>query len=407
MKQAMIVTVGTGIGDTEEGVKSLARGITKSIENSNPGYVVFLVTKESKDVTLPEIKAQYPEMPSNESVLIGDMNDVNCVYELIAKKICELKKDGYRVVVDFTSGTKAMSAGAVLAATKEFVDISYVSGKRINGKVVSGREKVLKYSPVSGMMGIQEMILGELFNTYQFDSCIEILGKLKKMSEDPDIVEKLDRYKQIANGYSSWDKFNHKEALDILRTFDNSLVNIDKNRAFLLEMGRKEFKDYGFLICDLLNNARRRIDEGKYDDAVARLYRLVELMAQYKLSEKKIDTSDVDTWQLQTMGMGQASVQKWQKWVELRSADGKITISLKKSYELLADLDDKLGKRFSDDRKLKDMLAKRNFSILAHGLSSIKKEDAERMLEKVGEYAREVVDNMDDMTEKSKFPKLT
>ncbi len=93
--------------------------------------------------------------------------------------------------------------------------------------------------------------------------------------------------------------------------------------------------------------------------------------------------------------------------MELRSADGKITISLKKSYELLADLDDKLGKRFSDDRKLKDMLAKRNFSILAHGLSSIKKEDAERMLEKVGEYAREVVDNMDDMTEKSKFPKLT
>lgn len=75
--------------------------------------------------------------------------------------------------------------------------------------------------------------------------------------------------------------------------------------------------------------------------------------------------------------------------------------------KLLADLGDDLGKRFSDDKKLKDMLAKRNFSILANGLSQIKKEDAEKMFEVIKEYVGEVVDDLDGMMKKSEFPSLS
>lgn len=164
-----------------------------------------------------------------------------------------------------------------------------------------------------GIIGIQERILREMFNAYQFASCLEILGKLGDMIADIDINKKFDRYQQLAKGYSSWYKFNHSEALDTLRTFDNSIVNIDKNRAFLVEIERRWSEDYDRIMCDLLNNARRRIDEGKHDDAVAKLYRIVELIAQYKLGKKNINRSSVDTWQLQAMEMEWPSVQRWEK----------------------------------------------------------------------------------------------
>mgnify|MGYP005868764147 FL=1 len=52
-----------------------------------------------------------------------------------------------------------------------------------------------------------------------------------------------------------------------------------------------EFK----LIIELLQNAGRRIDEEKYDDAVARLYRTSELIGQTILREcYGLDSSDID-----------------------------------------------------------------------------------------------------------------
>jgi CRISPR-associated protein (TIGR02710 family) len=228
---------------------------------------------------------------------------------------------------------------------------------------------------------------------------------LRELTSDPEIIEKLERYKQLVNGYSTWDKFDHRKALEILRTFDNSLINIDRNRKFLLEMERKEW-GYDLMIPDLLNNAKRRMDEGKYDDAVARLYRTTELIAQHRLDENYgIKSSDVDLWKLQTFPqLEEKTVEKYEK---MRDKDGKIKLSLSKDYELLNDLNDGMGKKFFDDQELKNLRSKRNFSILAHGLEPVKKEDAEKMFQKVKkEYAKTVIEDFDDKIKKSEFVEL-
>lgn len=402
----MLITVGTGIGaEKEEAIKSLAHGIVASIRNSNPDYIVFMVTEESKAGTIPEIKNLYPELPDNEPVLIKDMNDVNSIYRVIRDGIQELKSRGYDVVIDFTSGTKAMSASAVLAATSEAVMLSYVAGKRIGGKVVKGEEQILSYSPVKGIVDFQEKILKELFNTYQYESCLEIIRRIGEMTSDPEVVENLSRYRQLAEGYSLWDKFEHKKALEILRTFDNSLVNIEANKRILFRMEKGGYKDYRLLICDLMNNAKRRGEEGKYDDAVARLYRITELIAQSVLRTKyEITSSDVDLWQLKSLNrMEKKTVEKYEK---LRDEKGKIKLPLKKNFELLNDLRDEIGEKFLADNHMKDMLAKRNNSILAHDLVPVAEEDAERMFEIVKEYVELVVEDAASLMEQSDFPKL-
>jgi len=154
-----------------------------------------------------------------------------------------------------------------------------------------------------------------------------------------------------------------------------------------------------------MNNAKRRGEEGKYDDAVARLYRTTELIAQSALMIKYgVNSSDVDLWQLKSLGrMEKKTVEKYEK---LRDETGKIKIPLKNDFGLLKDLGDEIGKKFLADNRMKDMLAKRNRSILAHELVPVAKEDAERMFEIVKEYVEIVVEDAASLMKKSDFPKL-
>ena len=49
------------------------------------------------------------------------------------------------------------------------------------------------------------------------------------------------------------------------------------------------------MLASIINNSKRRGKENKFDDAVARLYRSFELIAQIRLLEKyNIDTNRVD-----------------------------------------------------------------------------------------------------------------
>ena len=95
--------------------------------------------------------------------------------------------------------------------------------------------------------------------------------------------------------------------------------------------GRKES-----LVVDLLNNASRRAEEGKYDDAVARLYRCIELIAQIKLKERfGIDTSDVDLKLIPEEVKDELERKRDEK--------GRIKIGLSDSYKLLSAFNDELG----------------------------------------------------------------
>jgi CRISPR-associated protein (TIGR02710 family) len=98
----------------------------------------------------------------------------------------------------------------------------------------------------------------------------------------------------------------------------------------------------------------------RYDDAVGRLYRSLELLVQIRLKEKYlINTSKLDYNQLPE------KIQS--KYIK------QTKTSLLQSYELLVELEDKpLGELFKKQRELiKDKLETRNLSIMAHGLKPI------------------------------------
>lgn len=152
-----------------------------------------------------------------------------------------------------------------------------------------------------------------------------------------------------------------------------------------------------YLIADLINNAKRRAEEEqKYDDAIARLYRTIELIAQYRLKTKyKIDPS-----QAKIEEIPEELLKKWNI-----PPTETVKLPLEKVYELLKTKNDELGQKYLQDKKLRNLLSKRNTSILAHGLTPVTKETYKELHQKTIEYAKITVKNLDILIETSKFIK--
>jgi len=145
-------------------------------------------------------------------------------------------------------------------------------------------------------------------------------------------------------------------------------------------------------------NAERRAVQERYDDAVARLYRAVEMVAQVRLqSEWGIDVSNVQLYLIPH--------ELQEKYKELQNTDGRIQLALRKSYELLVDLDDPVGTVWQDNvNRVLSALNKRNASILAHGTVSLNKRDYDQVREDLVGFINKVFELLQVKTHGLQFP---
>ena len=82
-----------------------------------------------------------------------------------------------------------------------------------------------------------------------------------------------------------------------------------------------------------------------------------------------------------------------------------IKTSLQQNYELLKGKNHPLGEKFLQDKKLQDLLKKRNISILAHGQTPVTKQTYNQLDKKVKEYAKTTIKNLEELIQNSKFIK--
>lgn len=156
-----------------------------------------------------------------------------------------------------------------------------------------------------------------------------------------------------------------------------------------------------YMLASILNNARHREDENKFDDAVARLYRSLELIAQIRLSkEYGIDSSNVDIDVLRQNNVDEDYLS------EINISD-EIKFGLTADYELLVKLDDDLGDFYLENKnQIRNILKFRNNSILAHGFDSCSKKEYDEFSEIVLKAANLLHKDMEKFIEETKFPIL-
>ncbi|MBS7631673.1 hypothetical protein KEJ47_08945, partial [Candidatus Bathyarchaeota archaeon] len=90
---------------------------------------------------------------------------------------------------------------------------------------------------------------------------------------------------------------------------------------------------------------------------------------------------------------------------EHKANEGVLKIGLFDGYRLLAELGDELGSLL-ESQSMRDLLKRRNESILAHGLTPVREETYRKLKLEVYEAVKAHISNFDQLVKDSEFPRL-
>lgn len=407
MKKALILTVGTG---TRKGA-NMVDPLCIAVKQCNPNFTLLVATTKSRPHASEIVKRCGFDKSEYGILKLKDEDDLEKTYLDIERAISAVKAKGYEpgeIDVDFTSGTKPMSAAGVLAAIRhECKYLRYVSGQRADGIVISGREKPGSF-PTGRILALKRLDLANSFlKQLQFGAAGEIINSIKENLENNKDKKLAKELSIIAAAYDRWDKFDHGGFLENHKKVSFSLPSVKpfkikkRTRELLGQLVRANKRgSYSFwAVADLLNNAERRAFEGKFDDAVARVYRAVEMLGQYRLQEKY------------EINSGSADLQKLSdEELESLHLDGRrkepAKIALVQVFRLLAGRKDKIGLTYEKNKKLYFLLTNRNSSILAHGNKPIREPDYNDLLKETLDLCRMQDRKIDSIRRMLQFPWL-
>ena len=411
----MIVGTGFNSDSYEEGFRLLAKKLYSTINKINPNHVVFFASSKSKH-TIEFIEELF--IQDDDEFTLGEdyqivpieaIDDFNSCFEAFESKIWEfdlIEDKNYQIIMDYTSGTKTMSAAMACCGMFYSKDLVCISGDRSTGEVTAGTE-IINYQNLYKIYDkFALMRTRQNFNSNRFMACIEILNYIVDMNIHKDSLLNL------CKAYYSWDNVDFEKAYNYLKNVDTNAIefsdiknelNGNLNALGIIVNSRSENLKNCYILASLINNARGKAEDYRYDDAIARLYRSLELIAQIRLTKYTLKSSDIDVSMLKQHDVSQDFIEELEKTTE----DGKIRTGLVKDYLLLNELGDELGKYYvENESKIKNITQKRNNSILAHGLNSQSQEDYEKFMELVLNLARKLDKDMDKFIKETKFAKF-
>ena len=381
--------------------------VVSSIQQNRPDRIVFVCSDDLE--TAPGSYHLVPQILEragatdcfNESVRIKEIDDFNVCYTESLRIIeRERKKFGNAtLIVDYTGGTKSMSAG-LAAAAMDVPDIllCVMRGLRADlQQVLDGTQRVRLSRTEATYVRRQEKLLEPLLKRYDYAAAKELVEQLMSTPDLPaETEERLQRLVTLCQALDAWDKFDHAKAANLLEPYRKDfypcilfLEKIQRSLSLLKgEVGACSLlrRMHGFeAVEDLLLNAERRAHQQRFDDAVARLYRAIELTGQLLLKIRHgLDTGDLEVARLPEALQA--------RYAERRAARGKVQLALVEAYTLLAELDSDCKSVWERwENALKNILQLRNYSILAHGFKPIYQDNYETIYRQCVDFIEEML----------------
>jgi CRISPR-associated protein (TIGR02710 family) len=338
--------------------------------------------------------------PDRDLILVTQPDDLSECYLKASSAIQKLQQElqDVEIMADYTGGTKSMSVGLAMAALDYHVKLLVTTANRTNIIKVD-RGELTEQATVAPLIAQRtiEQFLPIVLQQYNYPAArAELKRLLASMVLPSDMKRRIQDLYACCSGLDAWDRFEHQEAIQFLqpqmkrpeikllglflKCVINSRGKIDEK--FDVSNGTQ---GHGYeIVQDLLLNAQRRAAQERYDDAVGRLYRALELLAQIRLLKShSIKTDDVDTQQLPEPLRGE--------YEKMRLPDkGKIQLALRSSYELLSKLpNDMLGQLYLESaRKILKVLETRNNSLFAHGFQPITGSDYQKVNEVIVNFVQ-------------------
>ena len=385
--------------------------LIKSISTYCPEKVIFLASHDSVPLS-QTILNKVPEKPAIEFEITENPNSMyNCyqkAMDCVARALKSRLNPEY-IMVDYTGGTKVMATALILASLGRSFRFNYVGGiqreKDGLGIVMKGHEIMFaEASPWAVFAEEEQRQVVTLFNCRRFSAVVEILDRFDRQVP-PRISDFFEFILPLAKGFLLWDQFSHKAAK---RNLENGTILLEKFIQIYpspeLELFQEELKECishlndvveqnngsdkfnPMLVKDLINNARRKMDDERFDDAAARIYRALELYGQIVFKQAAgCNNSKVKLNIIPDYLRDSFKTKYYDPYTK------HLKLPLRATYEYLKAMDNKAGIRFFKmEKEIKNIQSSRNNSILAHGINPVSKKGAESILNTVCKFIGQV-----------------
>ena len=368
--------------------------VRKALGEGRPPYALFVVSGASRSQVEDEILPGLGYVPQYGYLEISDHQDIGICYQEIRTDIerwlSERKLAPEEVYIDITGGTKAMSAALMLAAVERFKNFTYVGGSSRDsnnlGTVVTGSELVVRCQNPWVTYAVRELDRANgLLEGFYADSAAAVLEDAARKCDESQRA-RLEAFAGLAKALGLADRFDFKRAhSEFLRWHQKLELSLDYPLYQRLVSLHEHWKAVGDQVkhndqtagretlLELVANADRCAKQSRYDDAVGRLYRAVELRSQQLVK--------------QAFGaeLGKVSIEcfpavRREEVIEKlgQPDDGPYKLGIQNLFQILEFSEDEaLSEQAHTYDCLKDHLQKRNNSLLAHGLLPVKKESFE------------------------------
>ncbi|MBT9587538.1 TIGR02710 family CRISPR-associated protein [bacterium] len=341
--------------------------------------------------------------PGQDLVELEDIDDFQACYQQILNKVWQLQAEGHKhIAIDYTGGTKTMSAALLLVAVDEALEIHITTGIRDNTRAVQRGQATRGVGVTDLRTGRTlhrevERALGR-FDYGAAEKWLHQLVRPKDLSKA--LRDRVQFLRSVCQSLAAWDVFDHIQALECVEgsRFSRSpqvrdrllkpLKRLVQVRAWLDQGGPLPPQTCGYeLVQDLVLNAQRCARRGRYDDAVGRIYRALEMLAQIRLKlQYGIETGQVKAEQ----------VPEAQRSHFLQPGQTVCQLGLLKAYELLQHLQDgSVGALYAQQAKvLLNALKTRNTSLFAHGYQPIGEQEYEVFWGFAGAFLEELLERL-------------
>lgn len=396
--------------------------IVFSILGLKPKKILILCTAETRE-KLDDVVYFTNIRPSQYKVEEVDSENILILYEKI-KDYYEKQGRPKNIFVDFTGGTKAMSAGCAMAASLIGAKAVYIASNYSGElrKPIPGSERLCFIkNPYEVFGDIKRREAINLFNKMDYKTAYHMFSELDYTVLGTKEHEPL---KYLSSAYNQWDSLNISCALENLtecKRLTENEFNINKGYILVNHLSKIEkqiehlkiindmslesgdinknllFENISYLIFSLYQNALRREAQGKYEMASLLLYRILEMISQSRFWEKGIDTEKITEEQYNALGISPVDllqrindIKKKIKEKQMNSLPEKI--SLINGYIILGVSGDELikPKRKGDlsdiIKELRGKVSSRNLSIFAHGFQFQQRDCYDKFKETVREY---------------------